>query len=126
MDGRYAALKQWLHTGGATFDGVELQHSGRGGLSIFTTTTVTAPGSVIVSVPAELWLSQRTIQKTSGIAGLLRTDPKLKALVSSDNTWITILGLEFEMHNEFSPWTPYLASMDRSASPISWQGGCPR
>ena len=77
-----------------------------------------SPGEEILRIPAECWLSHRSVLKASGAAHIIRDDDVVKRIVKEDVTWAVIIGLMYERTNEYSPWLPYMRFMRRQE--VSW------
>jgi len=120
-DPEYDALVKWLLKSGAEFpfvSGHKRAHAG-GGRGLFATKDLTE-GEVVIKIPAECWLSHRSILRASTAAHVLREDPVVKALIEEDETWSVVIGMEYERHNEYSPWKEYLHFMRKQESTIWW------
>lgn len=72
-DVQYDKLVEWLKKEGAEFDGVSGSARGHvGGGRRLVATRDAKEGDTIIRMPAELWLSHRSILKSSGIAHVIR------------------------------------------------------
>eukprot|EP00040_Diaphanoeca_grandis_P019155 m.100937 g.100937 ORF g.100937 m.100937 type:complete len:474 (+) comp27290_c0_seq1:97-1518(+) len=120
-DKPYDDLVKWLHKSGAEFPHVS-GHSralAGGGRGLFATKEIKV-GEPLIKIPAECWISHRSILRASTCAHVLREDEIVKELINEDETWSVVIGLEYERHNPYSPWKEYIHFMRRQESTIWW------
>jgi hypothetical protein len=113
-DPAYDELARWMLRSGAVFSSVS-GHSRQfaaGGRGLFATKRI-RKGQEILRIPAECWVSHRSVLKASGAAHIIRDDPVVRGIVRDDNTWAVIIGMLYERANEYSPWLPYMRFMRR-------------
>ena len=55
-----------------------------------------AKGEVIIRIPAECWISHRSILRSSTAAHVLREDEVLQAVIAEEQTWamVIVIGME--------------------------------
>ena len=51
-------------------------------------------GEVIIRIPAECWISHRSILRSSTAAHVLREDEVLQAVIAEEQTWAMVIGME--------------------------------
>ena len=67
-----------------------LLYKGRG---LFAQRHITQ-GEVIMRIPAECWISHRSILRSSTAAHVLREDKVLQAVIAEEQTWAMVIGME--------------------------------
>lgn len=120
-DKPYEDLIKWLKKSGADFGSVSghARALAGGGRGLFATKAI-AEGDEIIRIPAECWISHRSILRSSPCAHVLREDPVVHGLIQEDQTWAVVIGLEYERHNPYSQWLEYLHFMRRQESTLWW------
>eukprot|EP00729_Bicosta_minor_P018010 gene18010-29569_t len=120
-DPEYDALREWLVSGGVEFSKVSghKRALAGGGRGLFATADA-KKGDDLIVVPSQFWISQRSVMHQSAIAHVLRDDKYVWDKLAEDQTWVVVMGLEWERSNPYSPWKPYVDFMRKQESPIWW------
>ena len=119
-----AQLRQWIELGGGSVTGVEHRPDwarGGGGL-VFTENAerVAEQAEVLLTIPCNFWFTEVTVRRSSGMAGLIHSDPLVGKALQRGQDWSLIVALDYERHNPWSPWKPYLSTLPAKPSPIVW------
>ena len=81
-------------------------------------------GDPLLSLPSKLLLTTHTVMQYSNLSAVLQLDEHVRQHTGppdSGDIWALTLALEYERHNPWSPWAPYISSLPRPSSPVWWR-----
>eukprot|EP00040_Diaphanoeca_grandis_P007247 m.40205 g.40205 ORF g.40205 m.40205 type:complete len:518 (+) comp18412_c0_seq1:273-1826(+) len=116
-------MVEWLLKGGVLINGISGQSSKAGGGRGLFATKELKKNELLFTLPKNFWFTEETVATGSAIATVLEGDEYIKSICPKGDSWALILALEYERHNRFSPWRPYLDALPHPTSPLFWTSG---
>lgn len=120
IDPMYDNMVAWLKKGGVQFTGVTGRSTeAGGGRGLFATKEI-QEAELLFKIPHTFWFSEYTIYRGSAVSNILEHDAVVRKHCPRGTSLALIVALDYERHNQWSPWRAYIDGLPTPTSPVWW------